>query len=459
MFMRSLLSYTILPVGFLVIFLLSGCSKKSTHPFAKNITASDLNEHLNALTAPEMAGRFTASKEEAKAAGYIAKHFDLFALESPFWNGSYVQDFRVSMAHDLTEAVTITRNQYSYSSDTHGIRVHPLSSKNKVTGKSYAATSADAFSSVDFSEFPVATLLLSDKNRASGVENEVRKLIEMGAESVLLSSKNDSVFNPNLFALADEKFSIPIVFVSQTVISELFSDKGASLTTTTDSNISIEITKTAHSRSAKNVIGMIDTPQTDSVVVIGAHFDHLGDGVVGSKSDSRRNNIHPGADDNASGVSVLLELADYLSEHRDSLRYDIVFVAFSGEEIGLLGSQFYVKNPVRAQEKTAFMINLDMVGNMRDNTLFVNGVDSAATPYFVHQLTNANTHGLIIDFKHPDQHPGRSDHVSFINAGVPSAHLFTGKHDAYHTPADTPENLNLLGMRQIAQYVVDVVVK
>jgi len=442
--------------GLVGIFFFSGCSKKSTHPFAKNITASDLNAHLNVLTSAEMDGRFTASQGEAKAARYISANFDLFGLESPFWNGSYVQDFGVSMAHNLPGAVTITRDQYSYSSDTHGIRVHPLSSKNEVVGRSFAALSADDFSSIDFSEFPIATLLVSEVSQVSDVRKEVRQLTNMGADAVLLSSKNDSVFKPNLFALSDENFSIPVVFISHSVITELFSDTLDSLPKSTNSNISITIERTANSRSSKNVIGVIDIPETDSTIVIGAHFDHLGDGVVASKSESRRNTIHPGADDNASGVSVLLELADYLSENRDSLSYDIVFVAFSGEEIGLLGSEYYVKNPVRPLEETVFMINLDMVGQMRDNRLFISGIDTSATPKLSRMLTNANTQGLQLSFQRTDPQPGRSDQLSFINAGVPSTHLFTGKHEDYHTPGDTHDKLNLLGMRMVAQYVVEV---
>jgi hypothetical protein len=202
--------------------------------------------------------------------------------------------------------------------------------------------------------------------------------------------------------------------------------------------------------TARNVVGTIDhgAPYT---VVIGAHYDHLGHGGMGSR-DPGSSAIHNGADDNASGVAALLDIARQLSAS-GARSNNYVFVAFSAEELGLFGSKHFVSSlPL---ERVNYMINLDMVGRLPSTrALAVNGtgtspaweaaVDAAAAP-------------LRLDVKKHESGLGPSDHSSFYLEGVPVLHLFTGQHADYHKPADDSHLINYEGLRDISSFVVGVV--
>lgn len=199
-----------------------------------------------------------------------------------------------------------------------------------------------------------------------------------------------------------------------------------------------------------NVIGYLNN-QADKTVIIGAHYDHLGMGGEGSLYREGEA-IHNGADDNASGVAVLLQLADSLakSEHKGN---NYLFIAFSGEEIGLLGSNYFVKNPTIDLTKANYMINMDMVGRLRENeTLSISG--TGTTPIWP-QVLNSTNPGFKLVMK--ESGVGPSDHTSFYLQDIPVLHFFTGQHEDYHKPTDDPEKLNYEGMKMILNYIYDVI--
>lgn len=203
---------------------------------------------------------------------------------------------------------------------------------------------------------------------------------------------------------------------------------------------------------AKNVIGVLEGsgPLADETVVIGAHYDHLGKGGAGSLAPFSRD-IHNGADDNASGTSMMLEMVRRLAARPDPLPRRVVFMAFSAEERGLLGSRFYVEDqPLVPLDQTVFMFNFDMVGRLSESSdLTVFGVDS--TPG-LRDLVMAigSSHGFNI--RPNAQVAGNSDHAPFHQRGIPVAFLFTGTHRDYHRPSDTAEKINYEGMARIADY-------
>ncbi|NNG09995.1 MAG: M28 family peptidase [Arenibacter sp.] len=199
-----------------------------------------------------------------------------------------------------------------------------------------------------------------------------------------------------------------------------------------------------------NVIGYIDN-KADKTVIIGAHYDHLGMGGDGSlhRGDPA---IHNGADDNASGVGVLLKLAStlQLSEKKGN---NYLFIAFSGEELGLLGSNYFAKNPTVSIEQVNYMLNMDMVGRLRESkTLSVSGTGTA--PIWP-QVLNANNTGFELVLK--ESGVGPSDHTSFYLQDLPVLHFFTGQHEDYHKPSDDSEKLNYEGMELISDYIMAVV--
>jgi Zn-dependent M28 family amino/carboxypeptidase len=209
----------------------------------------------------------------------------------------------------------------------------------------------------------------------------------------------------------------------------------------------------------KNIIGVLEGegPLADETIIVGAHYDHLGLGGYGSLAPWT-SAIHNGADDNASGTSTLLEIARRLAASEKKPHRRIVFIAFSGEERGLLGSAHYVRQPRYPLEKTIAMFNLDMVGRLREDKLTVFGTATAKNfdSLVGEACQQAGIH--LIKFEGA---MGRdqlsSDHVSFYNRKIPALHFFTGTHTDYHRPSDDADKLNVVGMRRIADVVVKVV--
>jgi hypothetical protein len=206
----------------------------------------------------------------------------------------------------------------------------------------------------------------------------------------------------------------------------------------------------------KNVVGVLEGegPHADETIVIGAHYDHLGYG--GSNSLARGvHAIHPGADDNASGDVALLEIARELAGREKKLPRRVVFIAFTGEERGLLGSAHYVRDPLVPLDKTVAMLNLDMVGRMQDNKLIVNSDDTS--PQFDPLVDRINDKYHFAITKQPGGF-GPSDHASFYEKHIPVLFFFTGTHKDYHRPSDTADKINVPDMRRVAQMVADVAV-
>ena len=188
------------------------------------------------------------------------------------------------------------------------------------------------------------------------------------------------------------------------------------------------------------------------VLVIGAHMDHLGMGGPYSLAENRKPAIHPGADDNASGTAGVLGLADRFAKSPIRPKRSILFVCFSGEELGLLGSAYYVRHPLIPLEHTVAMINMDMIGRLRDHRLTVLG--TGTSPEWEEVLSGAPARGLTI--VRSDSGFGGSDQQSFYGAGIPVLFFFTGLHADYHRPGDTADKINYSGEAEVLNYVFDV---
>ncbi|MEC7501985.1 MAG: M20/M25/M40 family metallo-hydrolase [Planctomycetota bacterium] len=203
----------------------------------------------------------------------------------------------------------------------------------------------------------------------------------------------------------------------------------------------------------RNVIGVLpgSGPLSEEAIVIGAHYDHLGYGGDSSASPGRQE-IHNGADDNASGVAALLEIARRLVAIGRPLPRKIVFIAFTGEERGLLGSAHYLKDPVVPLKDTIAMLNMDMVGRLRDNKLIVHGTGTAEEFDLLIERLNAGHNFKIV--KKPGGY-GPSDHASFYEKKIPALHFFTGAHQDYHRPEDDFEKINIEGIERVSRMVAD----
>ena len=210
--------------------------------------------------------------------------------------------------------------------------------------------------------------------------------------------------------------------------------------------------------TVRNVVAMLpgEGPMADEAIVLGAHYDHVGIGRKrGSDKDEQKEVIHNGADDNASGTAVMLEIARSLANRPEKLSRSVVFIAFTCEETGLLGSRYYIEHPLVPLDKTVAMFNLDMVGRLRENEVTVTRVESAAK---FSDLLDCGNREIGLELIKKTGSVGASDQIHFHSKKIPAMHIFTGRHKDYHRPSDDFENLNIPGMRRIGGLVEQMII-
>lgn len=205
-------------------------------------------------------------------------------------------------------------------------------------------------------------------------------------------------------------------------------------------------------RTGKNVLGYLDNGAA-TTVVIGAHYDHLGHGDFSSLAANDKS-IHNGADDNASGIAALLHIAEYLKTSGKAKKNNYLFMAFSGEELGLVGSKAFVNNPTLDITKVNYMLNMDMVGRLNaEKVLAVNG--AGTTPTWKEALESIKVGGIQV--KTSDSGVGPSDHTAFYLADKPVLHFFTGQHTDYHKPSDDAEKINYEGLLDVSNFIIALI--
>ena len=312
--------------------------------------------------------------------------------------------------------------------------------------------------------------------------NNVRKSIEQKIANAnqMIKSLGDDLPNVQQGVLGvtdagvrpENQQSIPIVSVARDVISQALSNAAGTELAALESAIdetgsprSVELKGVTATLKAElrpsvantnNVLGLLPGKGmlADQTIVVGAHYDHVGMGGYGSLAPGTIA-IHNGADDNASGTAAMLAIAGRMMDRMSGVESHrrVLFMGFSAEERGLLGSQHYVKNPVFPLESTVAMVNLDMVGRLRDNELTIYGTGSA--PTFDALVETANEPYEFDLFKVASGY-GPSDHQSFYMAGVPVLFFFTGLHDNYHRPSDDFDKIEFGGLTRITDIVSDV---
>ncbi len=209
---------------------------------------------------------------------------------------------------------------------------------------------------------------------------------------------------------------------------------------------------TKNTRTGTNVIGYIDN-KAPYTIVLGAHFDHLGYGEDhNSMYKGNEHLIHNGADDNASGTAALLELARLLKKEKKP-SYNYLFIAFSGEELGLFGSKYFVEHPTINLQQVSYMINMDMIGRLNDSmALTIGGVGTSPTWDSIIHKSNFN-----VKVKIDSSGTGPSDHTSFYRKDIPVLFFFTGLHEDYHKPTDDFDKINYTGEAKIVQWVYQII--
>jgi aminopeptidase YwaD len=407
---------------------------------------SRLRSHLFYLASDSLEGRRAGTNGERQAASYIAGHFKRANLTFYASANSYFQDFQVSDGQELSKDSRLLINNSTFYSMAD---FYPLPfSAIKGSFKAEISPSLNERNQVwamDITDYFTAATKSPHYDIIDELKKFSIKAISRGATGLIFYTK-DSLKAIDLYSNKfTEAISIPVIFVKR---SSLFpvSDSSDQLL---QIEVSFELIKKY--RHSQNVIGLINNNQSETVV-IGAHYDHLGYGEDGnSMIKSVKGLIHNGADDNASGTSALIELATQLTK-KTYRKYNYILIAFSSEELGLLGSKYFVDSHDFVKQPIKFMINMDMVGRLNDSTktLTIGGYGTSSdwsTIFSKYRDTE-------LKFKFDSSGTGPSDHTSFYRKNTPVLFYFTGLHTDYHKPSDDADKINYGGISKILKHIL-----
>jgi aminopeptidase YwaD len=451
-------------------------------------------EQVKLLSAPDMDGRGSGTPGAERAARLIADAFRAAGLRPGGDGGQYRQSFTVPTGTRLGAVNTLALLAPTARSFALGTDFTPLAVSTDGIGEGEVVFAGYGITAPDLQYDDYAGLSARDRivivlggdpraedpaspfrrPEAYHYSQRTHKIInarEHGARAILLVAhprERDTL--PVLRGLS-QAHGILAAFITRGVADALLASSGrsvAELAASIDGALApqsfalpgvqarCELTLVRERASASNVIGLLpgDDPQRrDEAIVIGAHYDHLGHGGEGSLAPESIGQVHPGADDNASGTSVVLALARAFAASGPRPR-TLVFAAFAGEELGLLGSAHYVTHPPFPLDRTVLMVNADMVGHLREHRLYVSGVDSGTG---LRTVVNDAVQGLGLSLELRPSPFGPSDHTAFYTAGRPVLFLFTGPHDDYHRPSDTWDKINAPGLATVATFAARVV--
>ncbi|RMF10470.1 MAG: M28 family peptidase [Candidatus Neomarinimicrobiota bacterium] len=453
------------------------------------ITADEFLHHIQYLSSDELKGRRSGSPEDKTAREYIEAQFQAAGILPLNPDGSYEQPYTFVKSLDLgpDNSLAIGGRSYQVGQDYTPLGFSAtggLAAEAVFVG--YGFDIGDSINWHDYDDVDVTGKWVVifrggpeddsphspfDAHLALRKKTLVARDHQAGGV-IFVSEPDDEELLPLRY---DQSFSgagLPVIHVSNAVAAELLKPLGKSVTALRqelDDNraplsvplatqIEANIDLVQHLANAANVVGFIpgsDPDLKNEYIVLGAHFDHLGLGGPGSGSlQPDTVAIHNGADDNASGVSGVIEAGEYLAAHRNELKRSVILMAFDGEELGLLGSKYFVNHPLVDLKQVDLMINMDMIGRAVDHKLTIGGVGTS--PDFEIYMKEFNrAYQFALGFSQEGYGP--SDHASFYTKDIPVLFFFTGTHEDYHKPSDDWEKINPEDGKKIVQFVADVI--
>ncbi len=463
------------------VFLLAGLCFAATNPPA--VGPADSQRYVNdikTLSQPKMEGRGDGTKGLVRAEHTLRDRYKSYGLEPAGQNG-YLQSFTVTTGAKLegknelaiengpakTE-LKINQDYVPFSFSSSGAASAALVFAGfGVTADEFGY---DDYAGLDVKDKVVVVLRyepagFAAKSGNQGLTNHAQLISKAinarnhGAAAVILANGKLNDGEEDMltrFGSVNGPENVGILFlqVKNSVADSWFRSSGTSLKEAQDkinsqtkpSSFAFpEILRAALSVGVANTHATVNNVlaylpgKTDEYIILGAHYDHLGRGNFDSLAPSQIGQIHPGADDNASGTAGLLELARLLSPLKGQLQRGILFASFAGEELGLLGSAEWVKEPTKPLDKAVAMLNMDMIGRIKDGKVYVGGVGTGST--FAKVLEQSET-GSPLKFEASQGGYASSDHTSFVSKRIPVLFFFSGLHADYHKPSDTWEKIN-----------------
>jgi len=421
----------------------------------------DIKNDVFYLASEDLEGRLPGSKGDKLARQYILKVFKSAPLE-PAFRGDFEQEF--SVPNRVVRLPGL--NTFSYKKKALKVDedFYPVaySASGKISGKTEYVSfgiESEELKRDDIDDEDVrgniAVLEISSPDgihphskykQWHDIAKRVKLLKDKGATAVILVKTKGNANSPDSEFKSLESCGLPVIYMRNEKIAKKLRRSRS---------VSLEVRLKEFRDITYNLAGMINNsaPQT---IIIGAHYDHLGFG--GPRLRYRGDvteQIHNGADDNASGVAGLLSLVRFLARTEDpSLRsFNYLFVAFSAEEMGLLGSKFFTQQIKKIpNQHYTYMMNMDMIGRMEDKNLAINGVGTS--PLWTEIINPINCD---LSMKFSESGVGPSDHTNFYYLNMPVLHFFTGTHEDYHMPSDDPEKINIKGIFSTLNLMVSII--
>ena len=478
------------------IFIINRSNQDKIDPGSAEIMSFEILGHIKYLASDNLRGRLPGTPGSKLAINYISKHWDAQGIE-PAGTKNYKQSFSfinsVSLGQRNMLRIRNSRKKYKVEKDFIPIGSSGNGSVNEdVVFIGYGFDISDSLSWNDYADVDVLdkwVLLLLDGpdgdsphspyGRHKTLNNKIIAARDHGASGILFMNRFETADDNNLRPLQYRQSSstagLPVIQITHFVANEILIIHDQSITELrskldeqltplsflVDCKVSANVNLKFAKETASNMIGFIegnDPVLKDEYIVVGAHFDHLGLGGRRSGSlDPDTLIIHNGADDNASGTAGILELSHKLMNNRHLLKRSVLVVCFDAEEKGLLGSKYYVENPVRNISNTAMMVNMDMIGRLNDKPVILGGVGSSGN--FENIIANARkNHTLDIETNMGGMEFGRSDHASFYRENIPVLFFFTGAHEDYHKPTDDWDKIDYQGEKKVLDFIYDLII-
>ena len=462
------------------IALIYSCNSINLNP---EITKEELKEHISFLASDSLKGRYPGTPEDKVAADYIAEEFNSVGLNLLFNNG--LQEFKIQSNLKLGDNNSLNINDSEYIVEKDFIPLS-FSANDKIesdvvfVGYGFHISGEkvlwDDYENMDINGKWVLILRGEPEFESSipfamysSLRSKATTAKDLGAAGVIFVSGESFDKEDQLIELEkpEGNINIPVLqvkrkaanqIISNYTISQLEKEINESQTSksfTTNKKITVSTDVNIDYKKTYNIAAeLVTNPKNDKYIVIGAHYDHLGFGGFGTGSrDPNNHAIHYGADDNASGVASVIEIAEKLASIKDSLNTNFIFVAFGAEEMGLLGSKHFTSNLPVPDSLIKAMINIDMLGRMKpDSSLQISGVGTSLEGESLLNELN-NNYNFNLGFSYEGYGP--SDHSSFYTKNIPVFFFSTGAHIDYHTPGDSVESINFDGMQLASNYIYD----